>query len=185
METTSTMTGRVHIPRPGGDIRRGVASATAATTAALTTHLGQPTVVIGVGPMRSGKTCLKNTVTSHFLKYGGYGRRFASATGAATAAFHATSAFAQKQVSIGSVSNGNQGTTLLTTLFQKWVTFATGPWAVAVIAISIAIGIAIWVFMPREGFMGWVVRGLIGGLIMLNLATYMSDLGFSGGGVGG
>lgn len=121
------------------------------------------------------------TGRSFLPRPGGYlGRVLASAAAAATATFYATTAFAQKQVSIGTVAEGNQGTTLLTSLFQKWVTFATGPWAIAVIAVSIAIGIAVWVFVPREGFMGWVVRGLVGGLIMLNLATYMSDLGLSG-----
>ncbi|MDR6293803.1 Na+/melibiose symporter-like transporter [Inquilinus ginsengisoli] len=131
---------------------------------------------------------MTSTMTGRSLlpRLGGYiGRLVAGTTTAAAAALYTTSAVAQKQVNIGTVAAGNQGTTLLTSLFQKWVTFATGPWAVAVIAVSIAIGIAVWVFVPREGFMGWVVRGLIGGLIMLNLATYMGDLGFSGAGVGG
>ncbi len=34
--------------------------------------IGERSFVIGVGPTRSGKTFLKNTLTSHFLKYGGY-----------------------------------------------------------------------------------------------------------------
>ena len=93
-------------------------------------------------------------------------------------AMMASEAMAQKQVSIGSVANGNQGTSLLTTFLQAWVSFATGPWAVGVIAASIAIGIAVWVFMPREGPMGWVARGAIGGILLLNIGTWMADLGF-------
>lgn len=106
-----------------------------------------------------------------------------TATALAFAAM-AGQAVAQQQVSIGTVAAGNQGTTLLTTFLQAWVTFATGPWAIAVIAASVAIGIAIWVFMPREGPMGWVARGAIGGIALLNMATWMADLGL-GGGTGG
>lgn len=103
-----------------------------------------------------------------------------TATALAFAAM-AGQAGAQQQVSIGTVATGNQGTTLLTTFLQAWVTFATGPWAIAVIAASVAIGIAIWVFMPREGPMGWVARGAIGGIFLLNMATWMADLGLTGG----
>ena len=92
----------------------------------------------------------------------------------------ANEAMAEKQISIGSVSGGNQGTSILTTFLQTWVNFATGPWAVAVIALSILIGLAVWVFMPREGPLGWIGRGIIAGLIALNLGTWMSDLGYSG-----
>jgi hypothetical protein len=99
-------------------------------------------------------------------------------TTALALAMMASEAMAQKQVSIGSVANGNQGTGLLTTFLQAWVTFATGPWAVAMIAIATAIGIAIWVLMPREGPMGWVVRASVGGICLLNMATILTDVGF-------
>jgi len=35
-------------------------------------YIGGRCVVIGIGPIRSGKTFAKNTLAAHFLKYGGY-----------------------------------------------------------------------------------------------------------------
>ncbi|WP_372000072.1 hypothetical protein [Tistrella mobilis] len=98
----------------------------------------------------------------------------------AAAAFASLPARAQQVVDIGTVASGNEGTTLLTKFFQSWVNFMTGPWAVAMMAASIAVGVAIWIFMPREGPMGWVARGAIGGLVLLNLGPWLADLGYIG-----
>jgi len=92
-----------------------------------------------------------------------------------------TQARAEEQISIGTVDGANEGIGLLTAFIQSWVNFATGPWAVAVIAISLVVGIVVWMLMPREGWLGWVARGLIGGIILMNLAAWMKDLGFTGG----
>ena len=110
----------------------------------------------------------------------GIGRKVRLAAVGSAAMFWATEALAEKQISIGTVANGNQGTGILTSFLQTWVNFATGPWAVAVIALSILIGLAVWVFMPREGPLGWIGRGIIAGLIALNLGTWMADLGYTG-----
>lgn len=99
----------------------------------------------------------------------------------AATAFLVPQARAEEQISIGTVEGANEGISLLTAFIQSWVNFATGPWAVAVIAISLVVGIVVWMLMPREGWLGWVARGLIGGIILMNLAAWMQDLGFSGG----
>ena len=93
----------------------------------------------------------------------------------------AAQARAEEQISIGTVDGANEGIGLLTAFIQSWVNFATVPWAVAVIAISLVVGIVVWMLMPREGWLGWVARGLIGGIILMNLAAWMKDLGFTGG----
>ena len=90
-----------------------------------------------------------------------------------------TQARAEEQITIGTVKDANEGIGLLTAFIQSWVNFATGPWAVAVIAISLVVGIVVWMLMPREGWLGWVARGLIGGIILMNLAAWMQDLGFT------
>lgn len=106
-------------------------------------------------------------------------RNIQTATVFVASMLFAQAAKAQEQIAIGTVTGANEGVGLLTTFIQTWVNFATGPWAVAVIAISLVIGIVTWILAPREGWLGWVARGVIGGIILLNLAPWMQDLGLT------
>jgi hypothetical protein len=81
-------------------------------------------------------------------------------------------------LNIGS-AGGAAGAGILTDLLQKYVDFATGPWAAAVIAGGLILGIGIWVFMPKEGPMGWIVRALVGGTVLMNLGLFLTDIGFN------
>lgn len=68
---------KTHLGQPtvvdlGGEEANFIFETTTGEPFYYSSFVGGRSFVIGVGPIRSGKTYLKNSVASHFLKYGGY-----------------------------------------------------------------------------------------------------------------
>ena len=51
-----------------------------------------------------------------------------------------------------------------------------GPIGIAVVVISLIAGILLWINQPRSGALAWVVRALVGGLAVFNIAVIVNSL---------
>ena len=58
---------------------------------------------------------------------------------------------------------------------QAFVNFIDGPFGLAVVAISIVIAFAVWVFAPKEGIVGPVLRIVVAGIAILNVAALVAS----------
>ena len=72
------------------------------------------------------------------------------------------------------------GTTALLTEFVK---FIAGPFGKAAVIISIVAAFVTWVFAPREGIFGPVLRVVVAGIAVMNAAIWVSSLGAGGGSI--
>jgi len=61
------------------------------------------------------------------------------------------------------------------TWIQAYIDFMDGPFGTAAVVLSIVIGFAVWIFAPKEGIMGVLVRAAIAGMVILNVATWMGS----------
>ena len=73
--------------------------------------------------------------------------------------------------------------TALTDFLRKFAEFMTGPFGKAVVVISIIAAFVTWVFAPKDGIFGPVLRVVVAGIAILNAATWITQLG--GGGMQG
>lgn len=71
-------------------------------------------------------------------------------------------------------SSNTEGFKLITDFMQKYVDFMTGPFAHAAIALTLIMGVILWVAMPKEGLFGVVFRVAVAGIVSLNIATWMN-----------
>jgi type IV secretory pathway VirB2 component (pilin) len=66
------------------------------------------------------------------------------------------------------------------TKFEEFLTaieaFMTGPFGKAVVVISIIAAFATWVFAPREGIFGPVLRVVVAGIAIMNSVVFMNAL---------
>ena len=63
----------------------------------------------------------------------------------------------------------------IVTWFQQLVDFMDGPFGEIVIVASLLLGVAVWVFAPKSGAVGLFLRGVVGGIIILNLAAWITS----------
>lgn len=75
------------------------------------------------------------------------------------------------------IGSGSGGFTNITTLLQSWVNFMVGPYGKAVVAGSIIIGVTAWAVMPKEGILGYAIRGAVAGAVVFNIVTWMGMFG--------
>jgi type IV secretory pathway VirB2 component (pilin) len=68
----------------------------------------------------------------------------------------------------------------LTALMQSFVTFMTGPFGKAAVVISIIVAFVTWIFAPREGIFGPVLRVVVAGIAVMNAAIFVTGLGAAG-----
>lgn len=87
-------------------------------------------------------------------------------------------AYAQEEVDIGTVDN--EGFDLIVEWFQSFVDFMAGPAGIAVVVTSLVVAVGTWVFAPREGLLGPVLRVAVGALVILNIGTWITTWGFGG-----
>lgn len=59
---------------------------------------------------------------------------------------------------------------------QDFVDFIDGPFGLAAVVISIVVAFTVWVFAPKEGIMGPVLRVVIAGVAILNVAVMLASL---------
>lgn len=67
--------------------------------------------------------------------------------------------------------------TALTNFLQKFANFMTGPFGKAVVVISIIAAFCTWVFAPKDGIFGPVLRVVVAGIAIMNAATWIAQLG--------
>jgi|APSaa5957512535_1039671.scaffolds.fasta_scaffold219709_2 type IV secretory pathway VirB2 component (pilin) len=51
-----------------------------------------------------------------------------------------------------------------------------GPIGIAVVVISLIAGILLWINQPRSGALAWVIRAIVGGLAVFNVAIIVNSL---------
>ncbi len=69
----------------------------------------------------------------------------------------------------------------VTAFLQKFAEFMAGPFGKGVVIISIIAAFCTWVFAPKDGIFGPVLRVVVAGIAILNAATWMGQLGAGGG----
>lgn len=56
---------------------------------------------------------------------------------------------------------------------QSVMNFLTGPIAVFVLAGSLMVAVALWMFAPKDGMMGGFLRIIAGGIVILNIPGWI------------
>ncbi len=67
-----------------------------------------------------------------------------------------------------------------TTLLTDFVKFIAGPFGKAAVIISIVAAFVTWVFAPKEGIFGPVLRVVVAGIAIMNAAIWVTSLGAGG-----
>ncbi len=60
--------------------------------------------------------------------------------------------------------------------FQELVNLMEGPIGKALVFLSLLFVIAAWMWDPRNGAMGWAIRVVVGAILIINLAAFISSL---------
>jgi type IV secretory pathway VirB2 component (pilin) len=68
----------------------------------------------------------------------------------------------------------------ITKFLQKFVDFMTGPFGRAAVVISIIAAFTTWVFAPKDGIFGPVLRVVAAGIAIMNAAIWIGQLGGAG-----
>lgn len=63
----------------------------------------------------------------------------------------------------------------LTQWMQDYVDFMDGPAAIAMIVVSIIIAVCAWVWAPKSGAVGVLLRVVVAGIVVLNIGTWMAS----------
>jgi type IV secretory pathway VirB2 component (pilin) len=67
--------------------------------------------------------------------------------------------------------------TAVTQFLQQFANFMTGPFGKAVVVISIIAAFCTWVFAPKDGIFGPVLRVVVAGIAIMNAAVWISQFG--------
>jgi type IV secretory pathway VirB2 component (pilin) len=70
-----------------------------------------------------------------------------------------------------------------TTLLTDFVKFIAGPFGKAAVIVSIVAAFVTWVFAPKEGIFGPVLRVVVAGIAIMNAAIWVTSLGAGGSGI--
>jgi hypothetical protein len=62
---------------------------------------------------------------------------------------------------------------LLTNWMQTFVDFMDGPAGIAVVVISLVAGVATWIWAPKSGAVGLILRIIMGAIVIMNIGTWM------------
>jgi type IV secretory pathway VirB2 component (pilin) len=62
-------------------------------------------------------------------------------------------------------------------LLESLVTFIAGPFGKAAVIVSIVAAFITWVFAPREGIFGPVLRVVVAGVAVMNAGLWVAQLG--------
>jgi len=64
---------------------------------------------------------------------------------------------------------------LITNWMQNFVDFMDGPAGVAMVVVSLIVGVAVWIWAPKSGAVGLIFRVVIGAIVVLNVGTWMAS----------
>lgn len=81
----------------------------------------------------------------------------------------------------GTSSGTTANFSMVTSFLQAFTDFMTGPFGKGVVVISIIAAFVTWVFAPRDGIFGPILRVVVAGIAILNAATWVLQLGGGGG----
>lgn len=56
---------------------------------------------------------------------------------------------------------------------QELVDFMSGPFGTAAVIVSIIVGFVSWIFLPKEGIMGVVMRVVVTAIVILNVGAWV------------
>lgn len=73
-------------------------------------------------------------------------------------------------------SGGGSAFSLFRTWLQDLIDFMAGPYATATLIFTVIAGLAAWNYAPKEGLMGYVVRGIVTGVVCLNIGTWIAAM---------
>ena len=96
---------------------------------------------------------------------------FKAAFAAITSALVASPAFAG--YALGGSSSGPFGK--ITQWMQDYIDFMDGPAALGIIVVSIIVAVCAWIWAPKSGAVGVLLRVVIGGIVMLNIGTWVAS----------
>jgi type IV secretory pathway VirB2 component (pilin) len=68
----------------------------------------------------------------------------------------------------------------VTSLLQAFLDFMVGPFGKAVVIISIIAAFVTWVFAPKEGIFGPILRVVVAGIAIMNAAAWITQFGAAG-----
>jgi type IV secretory pathway VirB2 component (pilin) len=68
-------------------------------------------------------------------------------------------------------------------MLTDFVKFIAGPFGKAAVIISIVAAFVTWVFAPKEGIFGPVLRVVVAGVAIMNAAIWVTSLGAGGGNI--
>ncbi|MCZ4283092.1 hypothetical protein O4H49_20070 [Kiloniella laminariae] len=71
-------------------------------------------------------------------------------------------------------SGGARGIEKFEAYFQDWINFATGPYALAVVVVSVVAAVTIFVCAPKQGPMAIFARAAIGGIVLINITSFIA-----------
>lgn len=102
-------------------------------------------------------------------------RARAMSTAVRTTAVAALSVMASHAAWAGYNIGTGGGTTWawLRQIMQDFVDFIDGPFGTAAVVVSIVLAFAAWIFAPKEGIMGPVLRICVAAVAILNIATWL------------
>lgn len=96
----------------------------------------------------------------------------------------ATAPFAALTLALLSASAHAQATNAnfdsLRTFLQAFANFMTGPFGKAVVVVSIVAAFCTWVFAPKDGIFGPVLRVVVAGIAIMNAALWIAQFGGAG-----
>lgn len=93
-------------------------------------------------------------------------------------------AYAQTPVTITGTASG-QGASAINPLIgflNNIAQFLTGPWAVFIVMAALVLAIGSWIWAPDNKAIGWLLRAVAGGILLLTMGSWLSGIGGAGGG---
>lgn len=76
-----------------------------------------------------------------------------------------------------SAQNTTANFTAVQNFLQAFVNFMTGPFGKAAVVLSIIAAFVTWVFAPKDGIFGPVLRVVVAGIAIMNAALWITQLG--------
>jgi len=84
-----------------------------------------------------------------------------------------TTAYAHAGYSLG--GSGSGPFAKLTEWMQDFIDFMDGPMGIGIVVISLILGVVVWIWAPKSGAVGVLVRVVIGAIVILNVGTWMAS----------
>ena len=71
-------------------------------------------------------------------------------------------------------TSGSAGFATIEKWLQSFVNFMDGPGGLAVVVISVIVAVGAWMFAPKDGMMGPILRVVVGAIVIINVGTWVT-----------